>query len=265
MKLNLVGIGPFSSQIAEKLSDEDTTLWIYNQNMAGLDLESNELAYLTKYGNERLDLSDIQETFCFVDCNQGIAGITLSLLERFADKDITVFMLIYNCQSDKEKINQKITYNVLQEYARSGVLKGVFILNYDKLFDYTVNNMPDNDQFSLNDVNNNLIDKLIFGVHIYWRLNNETYMEGEQITFQDTIYRIKTFFELNNEADYMYGDMLYVGNKIIVKGLKQKMQKQELLDLQKFKKVIKDRGDRYILLNSEFDFVLGIAESKIVQ
>ena len=43
------------------------------------------------------------------------------------------------------------------------------------------------------------------------------------------------------------------------------MQKQELLDLQKFKKVIKDRGDRYILLNSEFDFVLGIAESKIVQ
>lgn len=265
MKLNLIGIGSFASQIAGKLSDEDTTIYIYDQNIAGLDLESNEAAYLAKYGNERADLSDIQETFCFVDCNQGIAGITLSVLEKFAERDITVFMIIYNCQSDKEKINQKITYNVLQEYARSGVLKGVFILNYDKLFDYTVNNMSDNEQFSLNDVNNNLIDKLIFGVHIYWRLNNETYAEGEQVCFQDTIYRIKTFFELNNEADYMYGDMLYVGNKIIVKGLKQKMQKQELLDLQKFKKLIKDRGDRYILLPSDFDFALGIAESKIVQ
>jgi len=125
--------------------------------------------------------------------------------------------------------------------------------------------MPENEAISINDVNIKVIDKLIFGVHVYWRLNNETYMEGEQIRFQDTIYRIKTFFDQVGETDYTYGDILYIGNRILVKGLKEKMQKQDLLDLQKFKKRIKERGDRYILLKSEFDFVLGIAESKIVQ
>lgn len=265
MKLNLIGIGAFSSKLVDKLNDEECQSLVFHENIADLDLESNEVTYQAVHVNDVYDLSNIQETYCFVDCKEGIAGITLSLLSKFSDKDITVFMMVYNCQSNTEKINQKITYNVLQEYARSGVFKGIFILNYDKLFDQIVNLMPDNESISINDVNNKLIDKLIFGVHVYWRLNNETYMEGEQIRFQDTIYRIKTFFEQVGETEYAYGDMLYIGSKILVKGLKEKMQKQELLELQRFKKAVKESGDRYILLKSDFDFILGIAESKIVQ
>lgn len=265
MKLNLIGIGSFASQIVDSLYDEEDCKAItYREAIAGTDLESNEAAFINS-SHPVLPLFEVSETYCFVDCREGIAGITLSCLERYAEKDITVFLIIYNCQSDKERINQKIVYNVMQEYARSGVFKSLFIIYYDKLFENIINNISTNDELSLNDVDNKVIDKIIFGVHIYWRLNNETYLDGEKICFGDTIYRIKTFFEVTGEADYTYGDISYIGNKILVKGLKERLQKQELLDLQKFKKIVKERGDRYVLLTSDVDFVLGIAESKIVQ
>lgn len=265
MKLNLIGIGSFASQMVDKLQDDDCESIIFRENLADFDLETNEIAYQVSHGEDVYDLSNIQETYCFIDGKEGIAGIALALLSKFADKHITIFMMVYNCQSATEKANQKITFNVLQEYARSGVFKGIFLIHYDKLFDFIVNNLCITEDISINDVNNKLIDKVLFGVHVYWRLGNEKYAEGEQVRFTDTIYRIKTFFELTEGADYMYGDISYIGNKILVKGLKEKMQKRELLELQEFKKNIKSREDRYILLNSDFDFVLGIAESKMIQ
>lgn len=265
MKLNLVGIGSFASQLVDKFKDEDCDSILFRENLANFDLETNEIEYQRLHSEDVYDLSNIQETFCFVDGREGIAGITLALLSKLSDKHITVFLMIYNCQSDIEKANQKITFNVLQEYARSGVFKGIFLLHYDKLFDSVVNNIPDTAEISISDVNNKLIDKVLFGVYVYWRLNTEKYAEGDQIRFTDTIYRIKTFFEPTESADYMYGDISYIGNKLLVKGLKERMQKRELLELQEFKKGVQKRGDRYVLLSSEFDFVLGIAESKIVQ
>lgn len=265
MKLNLVGIGSFAAQLVEKFRDDDCDSVVFRENLADLDLETNEIAYQARHSEDVYDLSNIQETFCFVDGREGIAGITLALLSKFAEKHITVFMMVYNCQSDIEKVNQKITFNVLQEYARSGVFKGIFLLHYDKLFDSVIYSMPDTEEISIADVNNKLIDKVLFGVYTYWRLNTEKYAEGDQIRFTDTIYRIKTFFEPTLGADYMYGDISYVGNKLLIKGLKERMQKRELLELQEFKKVVQTRGDRYVLLKSEFDFILGIAESKIVQ
>lgn len=265
MKLNLVGIGSFACQFVDKFKDNDCEAVIFRENLADLDLETNEIEYQARHSEDVYDLSNIQETFCFIDGREGVAGITLALLSKFADKPISVFMMIYNCQSDTEKINQKITFNILQEYARSGVFKGIFLLQYDKLFDYVVNNIPDTQEISIDDVNNKLIDKVLFGVYTYWRLGTEKYAEGEQIRFTDTIYRIKTFFEPTVGADYMYGDISYIGNKLLVKGLKERMQKRELLELQDFKKAVQTRGDRYVLLKSDFDFILGIAESKIVQ
>lgn len=265
MKLNLVGIGSFASKLVDTFKDNDCEAVTFRENLAASDLETNEVEYLARHDEDVYDLSNIQETFCFVDGKEGISGISLALLSKFADKPITVFMMVYNCQSDIEKTNQKITFNVLQEYARSGVFKGIFLLHYDKLFDYVVNNMPETQEISIGDVNNKLIDKVLFGVYTYWRLVTEKYAEGEQIRFTDTIYRIKTFFEPTAGADYMYGDITYIGNKLLVKGLKERMQKRELLELQEFKKAVQTRGDRYVLLNSDFDFILGIAESKIVQ
>jgi len=265
MKLNLIGIGPISSKIVSKINDEGCITFVYFDNIGGFDLESNEVAFQASLSNLSVDMSNIQETYCFVDSKEGIAGITLSLLQKFSDKDITVFIITHNCQSVTEKANQKIIYNVLQEYARSGVFKALFIINYDKLFDYIVYNMPDDINISIYDINEKIIDKVIFGVHIYWRLLNETYIEGEKLLFDDTIYRIKTFFDLLENTDYMYENLLYIGNKIVIKGLCDVMQKKDLLNLQEFKKEMTIKGNRYILLKSEFPFLLGIAETKIVQ
>ena len=269
MKLNLVGIGKLSSKIVDKLGDENDVKLCYSNNFPNCsDLEQNEIYFQDNIISQiqNIDTESISETYVFVDGKQGISGITLSLLQFYKDKDITVFYIKSHCNSDIEKKNQHITINILQEYARSGMFKSIFIIDYDNIMTDIINNIPEDADIDYNNVDNFFIDKLLFCVHVYWRLCNETYIDGEKINFHDTIYRTKTFFDIGLDSIKYFYKMEYPMNHIYVKGVKSKMSKKQLVELQSFKAEVQKNEQSCVFLSAdEYEFQIGIVETKIIQ
>ena len=76
LKLNLIGLGKFSTEIVEKMFDEEDCIkFVYPKNIANEDLESNENIFDF---NDSFNINEIEHTFCFVDGKQGISGIALN-------------------------------------------------------------------------------------------------------------------------------------------------------------------------------------------
>lgn len=269
MKLNLIGVGKISSKIVNKLGDEDDYKLSYSNNFPNCsDLEQNEEYFRNNVKNklETFDTNTISETYLFVDGKQGISGISLSVLEPYKDKDITVFFIKSHCNSDIEKKNQHITINILQEYARSGMFKAIFIIDYDYIISDIINNIPDDQEIDYNNVDIFFIDKLLFCVHVYWRLCNETYIDGEKINFHDTIYRTKTFFDIGSDSVKYFYKLEYPMNHIYIKGVKSKISKKQLVELQSFKQQVQKNEQSCVFLSADdFEFEIGIVETKIIQ
>lgn len=266
-KLNLIGLGSISSNIVKNMYNEkDCEMTIFKENLSKTfyNLEDNEIEWI-KNPTYLPKEHDISETFCFVDGHQGISGIVLSVLERYKNKPITIFYIKKYVKNNTEVLNQKITFNVLQEYARSGMFSGIFIIDYDYICNDIILNLPDDQDIEYNDVEKLFIDKVISCVYVYWRLLNENYLEGNKINFDDTIYRIKTFFVMKNNIETYLYELSYPESFIYVIGVKNKMTKKELVELQNFKEKIRIKDQNCILLSSDDNFVIGIAESKIVQ
>jgi hypothetical protein len=265
-KLNLIGLGQTSSNIVDKIYKEDDCYKLsFRDNLLPefINLEDNEKHFAKYY---QIDVcKDISETFCFLDGEKGISGIILSLLENYKNNPITIFYIKKYTKNNTELLNQKITLNILQEYARSGLFKGIFIIDYDFVVNDLLLDLPDDQIINYNEVEMMFIDKVIFCAYSYWRLMYEKYIDGNKLDFEDTIYRIKTFFFIkNNSPVYLYNIFL-PENFIYIKGIKSQMTKKEVLELQSFKEQVKNKNQNCIFISSENEFLLGIAESKIIQ
>lgn len=268
MKLNVIGLGKISSKIAKQLYDpDDCFLTEISTNICSSNvIEDNEQQYdKFKKNIEIHNIDEISETYIFVDGKQGISGITLSILENYKDKKITVFYIKSYCSNDIEFKNSHITINILQEYARSGMFAAIFLIDYDYVTNYIVNEIPDDNIIGFSEIENLFIDKLLFGVYIYHRLCNESYLDGEKINFEDTIYRTKTFFDIKGDSVEPYYNLQYSDNLIFVKGVRNQITKKEIIELQNFKNKIRKENNICVFLDSDKEFSIGISESKIIQ
>jgi len=67
-----------------------------------------------------------------VVCGAGkVSGIILSLLEKLKDRNLTVFYIQPDpfVLSKTQKLQNKVVFNVLQQYARSGLLESMYIFS----------------------------------------------------------------------------------------------------------------------------------------
>lgn len=276
LKLNLIGLGKFSTEIVEKMFDEEDCIkFVYPKNIANEDLESNENIFDF---NGSFDINEIEHTFCFVDGKQGISGIALKLLSNFSSKPITVFYIKQEPISNIEKTNDKISFNVLQEYARSGLFSSIFIFDYDKMHNIVIDNIMNNDSIETFefDVDNLIIDKIISSVYVYWRLQVEKYLDGNFQNFDSTIYRIHTFSDFKNgklsDAEIFintFYNIRYSTSILIIASMKKKMSKKDLQLIVDLKKIAKNTNSKLVILNETNEeaenFVISIIGTNIIQ
>lgn len=268
LKLNLIGIGKISTDLVFKMYDEsDCFVTGFNENFAEAnDLESNEKEFLKINFSidEKESIEQISETFCFIDAKEGCAGAALIVLEYYKEKPITIFILKDNCTDPIEFTNSKIIINVMQEYARSGIFRSAFLFDLGLMKNIIINSLPENDEFTLNDINNLLIDKVIYGAHIYWRLLNEKYFDGYKIDFDETIYKTNIFNESINLDTFFDGNEYYKitkelpNRKIWVVSIKEKFTKSTLTQLEAIKKMAKEKKIELVVLKDEESFFFGI-------
>ena len=276
LKLNLIGLGKFSTEIVEKMFDEEDCIkFVYPKNIANEDLESNENIFDF---NDSFDINEIEHTFCFVDGKQGISGIALKLLSNFSSKPITLFYIKQQPISNIEKTNDKISFNVLQEYARSGLFSSIFIFDYDKMHNIVIDNIMNNDSIETFefDVDNLIIDKIISSVYVYWRLQVEKYLDGNFQNFDSTIYRIHTFSDFKNgklsDAEIFintFYNIRYSTSILIIASMKKKMSKKDLQLIVDLKKIAKNTNSKLVILNETNEeaenFVISIIGTNIIQ
>lgn len=267
MKTNLIGIGEIASEIAKKIYNEDDcylNIWpenIVSDKLEGFNsLEENEKIFEAPYFE--IDMDIVQETWCFIDGAQGVSGIVLKLLELFKSKPIVVFYIKTNIFDYYTQNNHKITFNVLQEYSRSGMFKTMFVFDYMKMIDSVIENLPDNVQMGYGDIHNLVIDRIIFGANIYWRLTNEKYAEGNKISWDLPNYKIMTFLENN----FMYYDLKFSGLRINVTNVKSKMDKSKFVYINNLKNKSKqEQSDLILLFDDVNDFMMSIIGTGIPQ
>lgn len=217
--ISLVGIGSFCSELVNKFSQ-------YPQyDVYSIDTVENECdtyilpdlknaeEYEKNYPEKLKTFIDDKnsEISVFLDGSEGISGIILRFLENFKDRKINIYYVRSDLElmGNTEKLQDKITFSILQEYTRSGLFQS--FIAFDKIsLEKLLNNV------SILEINDKLTDLISTTSHYINIYNNIKPILSNNIELND-IARIQTiglseigstdikwFFDLNNIEEITY-------------------------------------------------------------
>ena len=137
--MNVIGLGKAGCAIAEifdqypqykifQIDVDKKGKGCYNiQRQSGPEQYEANAPSLTKF------FGDIEgETFFVIGGSGDISAMSLRIMEQIKDKcDITVVYIAPDktLLSEKRKMHEKVTYNVLQNYARSGAVQRIYLIS----------------------------------------------------------------------------------------------------------------------------------------
>ena len=165
--MNIIGLGKAGCAIAEKFGEypqykifqidvdkQGTRCYNVKRRKGPEEYEANTPSLKKFFGN-------IQGATTFIIGGSGdISAMSLRIMEQIKDKcDISVLYIApdKSLLSEKRKMHEKVTYNVLQNYARSGAIERIYLISnpqvesilgevpimgyFDKLNDFIVSTM----------------------------------------------------------------------------------------------------------------------------
>jgi len=215
-----------------KLSEKG--LVVKNLNNA----EEYEKEY-SQFSWKKLINDENDEISVFLDGSEAISGVVLAFLENFKDRKINIYYFKSDLElvGKIEKLQHKISFNVLQEYSRSGLFQKFVI--FDKI---KVENMLNNvGMLDLDEETVSLINSTLHYVNVY---SNIKPMLTNGLILSD-LARIETyglseigsldidmFYELENIEEIAY---YYAINSDTLKKEKKLLQtiKNQIKDKQK--------------------------------
>lgn len=135
--ISIVGIGDFCAKIAEEFNEYEQYK-VYSITSSDLPFCKNAEEYESKYENERcaeIQKDGNEELFVFVEGSESISGIILKFLENFKSRIINIIYIKPDTSllNQIETLQDKICFNVLQEYTRSGCFSSFIIFDKIKL------------------------------------------------------------------------------------------------------------------------------------
>jgi hypothetical protein len=218
--ISIVGIGEFCSKLAIGLEQysQYTVYTVAEQKVAENSFVvkeySNAEEYEKKYSSQPWNdfiKDDNTEISVLVDGSEAVSGIVLALLEKFKDRKINVYYVKSDLEllGDIERLQHKICFGILQEYARSGLFENFVIFDKIKL-----ENMLNN--VSILDIEEEMATLTNSTLHYINVYNNLKPMLSNNVSMSD-ITRIQTyglseigtldidwFYELENIEEVVY-------------------------------------------------------------
>lgn len=273
--ISIIGLGKFCSNLINGFSKyPQYNIFTISTDKKNVDNHISMLVRKTAedYENSLPNIKTFldklgDEVYVFLDGSESISGITLGILQKI-NKKKKIFYIKSDIElmSDIEKLQDKIAFNVLQEYARSGLFEVMYIFDKIKL-EEIIGNIP----ITQYDAGlSNLICSAIHMCNVY--ANSESIMNN--ITDSDIVNKIgsigigdlssgeiKWFYNLQNVNEIMY---YYAINT-------ETLERDDKL-LQKIKKQIKDKQIEnckimFGVYETKYDqnFVYCVSRSKIIQ
>jgi hypothetical protein len=238
--ISLVGMGEFCCSIVDRLQYPQYVPYKVLPGIAGIPVLKNAEQYEgTDIDFNNFIIDNNKSTTVFVDGSEAISGLILKLLEPIKDREINIVYVRSDLQlaSNTEKLQHKVCYNILQEYARSGLFKKIIFVDKLKLEQIIGN-------FSILDYEEKLTHLIASTYHMINVYANTkpvltNTLETNDVCRIETIgisgiqeNNIKWFFELENINEITY---YYAINSAILK------KEQKLL--QTIKKQVKDKQE----------------------
>lgn len=134
----IIGLGSAGCNIAELFENNPE----YKVKLIDVDIEGDNCFSFSQQKNPELyeksipDLSnffsDITERVILVLAGSGkITGATLQILKQIKDKEISILYIRPDIDllPTGSKLQDRVTFNVLQEYARSGIFKNIWLIS----------------------------------------------------------------------------------------------------------------------------------------
>ena len=138
----IIGLGSAGCNIAEKFENKAD----YLVKLIDHDIEGENCFSLKKqempedYENNTPDLTSFFENITkkvvlVVGGSGKISGASLQILKQLKTREINVLYIRPDREllSSNGKLQEKLTFNVFQEYARSGVFKNIFLVNNEDI------------------------------------------------------------------------------------------------------------------------------------
>jgi len=184
----VIGLGQAGCNIAELFKvDKNYKVFTYDGG-DNVPVQSSSERYEEKFTKQK-ELSRIKnKTIWFFVCGSGkIAGATLRLLEQVKNNRINVVYVIPDLTilSDVAIKRNKISFNVLQQFARSGLIESVYLVSNQMMMEI-VGEAPLTEYY-------NKMNELLFNcIHSLNIFNNTTPVFGSMHEPKE-ISRIRTF------------------------------------------------------------------------
>jgi hypothetical protein len=209
--ISVIGIGNTGCNIAKKLQQYPQYETIEVDEGINVKKQRTPEDYEKNCPNFRKLFANINEdVFIVLSASGNISGITLRLLESLKDKNLNVICLLTDGSllSNIGKLQQKIVSNVLQEYARSGLLEKLYLIHNSNL-ETLLDDVP------LDQYYDKLNEVLTYTLHSIMCVKNTKplFETKEEISEIDRIYTIglydmkdgkKSFFDLNHVTKERY-------------------------------------------------------------
>lgn len=274
--ISLVGIGGFCSELVSKFSEypqyktysidieeNDCETYIIQEHKNSEEYEKNYSEQLKTFIKDKND-----EISVFIDGSEAISGIILRFLENFKNRKINIYYVRSDLElmGNIEKLQDKITFSILQEYTRSGLFQS--FVAFDKIsLEKLLTNVS---ILEINDSLTELISSTSHYINIYSNIkpilsNNielsnlariKTYGLSEIGSTE-----IKWFFDLENIEEITY---YFAINSNTLKKEKNLLQTIKSQVKEKQKENVKIRFNIYET-NYEENFVYCVGRTKFIQ
>jgi hypothetical protein len=274
--ISLVGVGSFCSELVNKFSQ-------YPQyEVYSIDVTENECdtfivpelknaeEYENNYPEKLKDFIDDknEEISVFLDGSEALSGIILRFLENFKNRKINIYYVRSDLElmGNIEKLQDKITFSILQEYTRSGLFQS--FVAFDKIsLEKLLSNVG---ILEINDRLTDLISSTSHYINIYSNIkpilsnNIELSDLGRMQAYglsEIGSTEIKWFFELSNVEEITY---YFAINSNTLKKEKNLLQTIKNQVKEKQKENVKIRFNIYET-NYQENFVYCVARTKFIQ
>jgi len=236
----IIGLGAQGCDIAEVFeTNRDYNVKLLDINIEGENCFSFKVHNSSEeYEKNTPDLSDFfsdihEQVFFIVDGSTKIAGASLQILKQLKDKKIN---LIYvrqdvNLLGNIAKMQDRVAFNVLQEYARSGIFNSISLISLSAL-DNIIGDMP------ILEYNEN-INKLIYNTIVnIEKFNNEEPIIDNFSSPKD-VSKIITYgiYDIANNLEKLFYPLDLIDDKCYYFGINE----NDLKTNSKLFRVIKDR------------------------
>jgi len=267
--ISILGIGEFCCELVNKFSSYPQ-YEIYNISKETIGQFKNSEEYEKNYPESLNTLIDDknEELSVFLDGSEAISGVILRFLQNYKNRKINIYYIRSDLElmGDVEKLQDKITFSILQEYTRSGLFNKFVIfdrLNLEKFLD-NVSILEFDAKFS------DLVTSTVHYVNVY---SNNKPLLSNSIDSSD-ISRIETYglSEIGSSEIKWFSDIENIEEIIYYFAINSNTLKKEKKLLQTLKNQVKEKQKDSVKIcfnvyetNYVENFVYCVGRTKIIQ